>query len=330
VRALLSTSSGWNCGDDWIRDGLLHALRLRPDVDTIWWNRGWGVDWSFANSPGVNLPLIDYVIMAGTPEWIDQNEAVYRYALANDIPIALLGVGRDGCRKDHHDDMMQAVADSGLVEVAIVRDETARDLLAGYGIDSQVMCDPAMFKPPVVPPGGDEVVVGWRGLNAMTPDERHPGPNDAKLDDVLWRTWVSDEGRKKRVIVHDNREVAGAEALFHIARYSSDHDQIFRLYGDCGRYVGARIHGFVAALIHGGSAHLVYNNRKAVVAETVIKRLWLEDSAAVTYLKEVDRVPDLKLVPPVDIWRRIRREEQLFRTVCHGAPGLSRIMEGGR
>jgi len=331
MRVLLSTTNGWNAGDDWIREGLLRALRFRSDVDTVWWNRGWGIERTYANAPGVNLPLVDYVIMVGTPEWVDQNEILYDYAVKNDIPIALLGVGRNGCyRKDRHAAMMGRVAASGLVEVAIARDKIAHKLLRRFGIPSQVMCDPAMFKTPVTPPGGPYTVCGWRTLLEMEPGRPAPFGKAGPLEYALMAAWERSDPAARRMVVHDNREIIPAEGLFGRVRYSSDHAELFRLYAGCGRYVGARIHGFVAALIHGAPAHLIYNNDKAVVADTIIDRLGLAGSAAVTYLRQTKEVPDLDLVAPVDIWGRIRSEMRLFRAAALGAPRLAKMMEDGR
>ena len=63
---LLSTSSLWNCGDDFIREGVMELMQFRPDVRILWWNRGYGITDTYANDLRINLPHVDYVILAGT------------------------------------------------------------------------------------------------------------------------------------------------------------------------------------------------------------------------------------------------------------------------
>lgn len=334
-RVLISTTSGWNAGDDWIRDGLLRAIQLREEISTIWWNRGWGIAQTHGNAPGVNLPLADYVIMAGTPEWIDRTTAVYRHCLDTDTRIALLGIGKTGgYREEKHGELMRAVVDAGLIEIAIVRDQIAQRTLAKLGVDSQVMCDPAMFHPPSVP-GGDRLIIGWRGLGPITwGDPYEFSDQDRRLTFHLTGEWDRAAGKDRIVTVHDNREMAAASELFgkkHV-RYSSDYRELMHHYWRCGHYVGARIHGFVGALIHGASAHLIYHSNKAVCAQVIVDRLGLEESAAVTILEEgnASRIERPNLKKPTDIWSKIDKERRLFRRACLQAPGLSQLMEVNR
>jgi len=63
---LLGTTSLWNCGDDFIREGVLELLQLKSGVRTLWWNRGYGIKNAYANDLDTNLPLIDYFIAAST------------------------------------------------------------------------------------------------------------------------------------------------------------------------------------------------------------------------------------------------------------------------
>ena len=90
---LISTSSLWNCGDDFIREGVMETLDVRDDVRTLWWNRGFGIGESYANDLKLNLSHADYVVIAGTPKWIFNNERIYQHCLQKKIPLALIGVG---------------------------------------------------------------------------------------------------------------------------------------------------------------------------------------------------------------------------------------------
>lgn len=339
---LVSTTAGWNCGDDWIRVGLLRALELRPDVDVIYWNRGWGIDRTYANAPRVNLPLTDYVIVAGSPEWVENTEPVYEYCTATDTPVALLGVGKTGgYDADRHGALMDGLVSRGLLDAAIARDPIAAETLARIGVpDVPVLCDPAVFYPPSVP-GGDLAVVGWRGFGNGRPlvpyvPDRLDGVSgvDALPSTYFRETWKTWEERRRIVTVHDNREIAAARSLFgrDAVRYRTDPAAMMRLYERCGAYVGGRIHGFVASVIHGGTAHLVYRNQKARCADILVSRLGLEGSAAVTILRddETDPIVAPELVRPSGdgVWRAIRRELRVFRRTCRAAsPRLAALMK---
>lgn len=331
---LLSTSTCWNAGDDWIRRGLLTVLDLRREVRQLWWNRGWGIEDSYANSLNVNLPETDYVIMAGTPEWVDQNEALYRHCLRHDKPMALLGVGRTGGYVRHrHEDLMRRVSESGLVEVAVARDTIALDLLERLEIEASVLCDPAVFIPVRQPQDPGTFIAGYRGWGAMestvTYQRRNGGPAQ-RIDQHLEDVWASTEG-PKIAVVHDNREMEAARQLFGARNvfYSSDERQLLDWYSLGNAYVGGRIHGFVAALAHGASAHLIYHTDKAVCAETIIERLGLEGHAAVSFVltdKKPLVVPELTRPGRPKIRQALNEEAEEWKRVCRTAPNLSQLM----
>ena len=326
---LLSTSTCWNCGDDWIREGLLRVLGLRPDVRVLWYNRGWGVRGVFANSLEINLPLADMVIMAGTPEWIARNEPLYGHCLKHSVPMALLGVGMSGgYDKERHGRLMHKVAAAGLVEVAIARDGSAASHLTQFGIQNTALCDPGIFHQPAGE-GGNLNVVCWRGLGLGDSPDRYELQNNA-LDQALFTAYEAME-KPKRVTVHDNREVKAAERLFGAGQvfYSSNPADLFQLYSGCRYFVGARIHGFVAALLHGAAGHLIYPSKKAQAVETVIRRLALEGHARVTLLDpETAPEPDLTLKPiGFDVAQeRIAGEAAAFRERCLKGKRLAELM----
>jgi polysaccharide pyruvyl transferase WcaK-like protein len=330
---LLSTSTAWNAGDDWIRDGLLNVLSFQEEVSVLHWNRGWGIEDSFANSLNVNLPHTDYVIMAGTPEWIDRNEALYRHCLHHDKPIALLGVGKfGGYIPSRHSDLMRRVAESGLVEIAIARDEMAKGLLGDFGIEAGLLCDPAVFITPKAEPGeGNSLILGYRGWGKVPSgtvpyEQRDSGPA-RRTDIFLIDQWASWKDSRRKVTVHDNREIKAASNLFggRNVLYDSDHNRLLTHYSRASHYVGCRIHGFVASLIHGASAHLIYHTNKAVCAQVIIDRLGLEDSAQVTHLtKDLNAIElrQLEQPDPEYLREKIEEERLAYLTMLEDAPML--------
>jgi len=330
---LLSTSSLWNCGDDWIREGLLRCLNLKPDVRTLWWNRGWGIRSMFANSLKVNLELSDYIIMAGTPEWIDRNEAIYRHCMSAQKPIALLGVGRTGgFLNDEHSTLMAAVARAGIVDIAITRDNIAPRYLDAWGIDSVTMCDPALFCKPL---GGDRDlnIIGYRGMGLGPNDgNRHhvlrDGGPSKQLDDAMVAAFEAMDGPKV-VTVHDNREIRAAEELFgpEYVYCSSDYRDMYQLYSRCRYYIGTRIHGFVPSVVHGAAAQLIYPTDKAETMDVAIERLGLEGHATVQIMGRDEIAPNLDMEPMGDsVTERLDAERELFRERCMAVDWLKDLM----
>jgi len=323
-RVLISTSSLWNCGDEFIRNGVMNLLNLKPDVSTIWWNRAKGVRSAFANNLKLNIQHCDYFVVAGTPVWIERIEYIYRYCLKNSIPIALIGVGsRGGIWNFRQKDLLRKLSRSGLVEVCMVRDTDALAVLKKYGFDdATLILDPAFFVRPLTS-HGNVSVLGWRDYKV---------PEKVRLKDYAKRTVERITGNHKEIVsftewydrfmqdifhrlpdpklivVHDNREIQRAEELFgkeHVF-YSTDYREIFRAYSDAARYIGSRIHGAVPSFIQGACVNLLYLTDKAHVIENsgeiLSKHLTrIEDSMKVIYTKGqdvsfpkdfVDKVPD--------------------------------------
>lgn len=335
---LLSTSACWNCGDDWIREGLLHALQLRPDVRQLWWNRGYGIGNEYQNSLAVNLPLVDYVIMAGTPEWIDKNEDVIRWCIRKKIRMAFLGIGRTGGYiPKRHRKLVRKLVGSGLVEIAIPRDKIAYELLKQMGFHPrQPLADPGLFNPPlqVLPRGEiaqqdlrDLSIVCWRGIGSPSAVESYEltdTGNRRRMNSALLEAY-QELPEPKIVVVHENREVAPAEELFgEKVFFSSDPQELFRVYSRCRYFVGTRIHGWVAAAIHGAPGYLLYPSPKAAAVETIMERMGWQESGVVEYLADGKFEPVLDLKPPDT--RAIGNEQMIFRSQCLLAPGLRELM----
>lgn len=287
---LVSTSSLWNCGDDFIRRGLFDLMKLRPLVPTIWWNRAYGVAPTFANDLRVNLPATDYILIAGTPEWVDRNEELYRYSLRHDVPISLVGVGLRGCiRLASQRRLLERVAESGLVEVCLARDRVALGFLRDCGFkDVGMTLDPAFFMQPLSTERTHNILC-WRDIARRGPRPlgrplpwlhwmsrgKRRSKRMALMYNRLMREVFSSMAEPKIVTVHDNREISIAEQLFGPERvfYSTDYRELLKVYSTAMSYVGSRIHGAIAAAIHGAHCHLIYASMKAGVVQNSVELL---------------------------------------------------------
>ena len=298
---LLSTSSLWNCGDDFIREGLLELLNSKSDIRILWWNRGYGISRSYANDLKINLPLTDYFIMAGTPQWIFRNEIIYKYCIKKGIPMSIIGVGTRGLLNKAHYRLMKLVANSGLCEIAFARDETALNTLKEFGFgNAELMLDPAFFMKPLNMTGKINIL-GWRHQFGCDYDPTLPYSHPLKFLRMQQIRWIKRKERKKKrgeynkyminifvsmpepkkIIIHDNREIKEAGNIFgkDYIFYSSDYREIFSRYASAKTYIGSRLHGAIPAMIHGASVHLVYSDTrwKALEAGNSILSQYIEN-----------------------------------------------------
>jgi polysaccharide pyruvyl transferase WcaK-like protein len=353
---LLSTSSLWNCGDDFIREGLLELLGLRANVRVLWWNRGHGISSRFANALKTNLPLIDYFIMAGTPEWVYKNENIYEYCLKHSIPLSIIGVGTIGLFCNRHYKLMKQVARSGLCELALARDEAALNSLRGLGFaNAELMLDPAFFVKPL-PIAGKVSIIGWRHQfgNNSNPEILYSHPHKfLRIKQIEWATrakrrqmrdeydrymkseFVSKQ-KPKQVVVHDNREIEEAENVFgreHVF-YSSDYRDIFKCYASAKSYTGSRLHGAIPALIHGASVNLIYSDGRRAALETAKSILsqhidTIDEHIHITVCGKNDISPIDRMLKPIgkeNMRLAITKEKEKIRSRLKSQKSLSRFM----
>jgi polysaccharide pyruvyl transferase WcaK-like protein len=359
---LLSTSSLWNCGDDFIRLGLLELLQLRPDVGVIWWNQGYGIRNAYANDLDLNLSLMDYFVVAGKPQWIYKNEKIYRYCLDNQIPLSIVGVGTRNVQSNSQVKLMKDVANSGLCEAAFARDKYALAALKDFGFENaRLILDPAFFMQPldIDPEKASLNILGWREQFRVNYDPgfffRFPlkfilgqirtiqtSGRTSKLRqeyDELMLGIFSSMPEPKLVIVHDNREVSKAENMFgsEYVFYSTEYWDIFKKYARTHRYIGSRIHGATPSLIHGASVSLIYTNKKAQVLENAKAILSnygrdIIDEIDVRYFGEesidLESIVERFVHPSSNemLQEAIRCEKQELRSVLLETPILSQFM----
>ncbi len=358
---LFSTSSLWNCGDDFIRDGVTELLQLKDDVRVLWWNRGFGMTPTFANSLRTNLPLMDYFLVAGTPKWVYNNEKIYLYCLKHAVPLSLIGVGTRDIINNRQLKLMKRVAGSSLCELALARDHIAyRTLKDELGFKNvELILDPCFFKQPCQFTSTEKQhILGWReqfGLLYGDPllPVRHPlyvasavlkkmfGNIGQRLNRTAYDQCFKEIYRKlptpKLVVVHDNREVSKAERLFGKDQvyYASDYHDMFNMFARAKTYTGSRIHGAIPAIIHGASIRLVYTNSKAVLLKDstdILSKYY----PSVTKHIHVDIVGDVQsLAVDIDdsatmdldsLRKGIGEEKKRVRNILKNAPILSQYM----
>ena len=352
---LISTSSLWNCGDEFIRNGVLNLLNLKPDVRTIWWNRANEVRCAFANDLKLNIRHCDYFIVAGTPSWINSTEYIYRYCLKNNIPIAIIGAGtRGGIWNFRQKGLLRKLSKSGLVEVCMVRDEFALNTLREYGFDNATLIlDPAFFVTPLAVDNRVNIL-GWRDYTipekeklrdyAKRAIERMSGSHREIRSFAAWYDRFMQEvfhqlPSPKLVVVHSNREIEKAEELFgeEYVFYSTDYREIFRVYSAAKRYIGSRIHGAIPSFIHGACVNVLYLADKARVIENSAEILSKYVSGIANNIK-VLYIKDRNISFPKDfvgaeapdrnaIHSALEQEKKNIRKILTQAKELSKFIE---
>jgi polysaccharide pyruvyl transferase len=351
---LLSTSNLWNCGDDFIREGLLELLQLKPDVRVLWWNRGYGIGKRYANDLKVNLPLVDYFIVAGTPQWVLKNEEVYRYCLKKKIPLSIIGVGTRSAISKPHVELMQKVAASGLCEIALARDPIAYQSLIEFGFeDVDLMLDPAFFMRPLINNNKLNILC-WRYQYSYDFDpylllhyphkllrlqqirwlDRRKSSKLRQLYDACMVETFANMPEPKIVIVHDNREINIAEKLFGVSNvfYATDYRDIFKRYSTAKAFVGSRLHGAIPAIIHGASTRLIYTESRAQALEVAIDILGshvnnIDQSIKVTYWDEGKVIDmNLKSFEKDEIKTSIEKAKAKIRNILITQPILHGLM----
>lgn len=351
---LLSTSSLWNCGDDFIREGILVLLQFKPDVRILWWNRGYGVAATYANDLNTNLPLMDYFILAGTPQWIYKNERIYQYCLKREIPLSMIGVGTRNAFSNAHCKLMRRVAESGLCEVALARDNIALQTFREFGFQNvRLILDPCFFKRPLDKEKTMNIL-GWRKQFTFDNDptflfqyphkviymwlvnkvlRRQIWSRRKENYDKLMVQIFSIMPQPKMVIIHDNHEIQEAQELFgpKYVFYSSDYREIFKRYAMARSYVGSRIHGAIPSLIHQAPVHLIYTDKKASVIESAVDILssYIKDihkGVKLSYFAE-EEISSLQFLEnPIDselMDVAISREKESIRSILKSQRVLS-------
>ena len=108
MNILISITTNWNCGDDFIRFGVKNILKqFFPNANYIHYDRNpnnmvdypdnqtlkHGLRGNFMNNP-IDWSVIDLVVLAGTPEWLHHPlEPIYDGLMKHPVSLWAIGVG---------------------------------------------------------------------------------------------------------------------------------------------------------------------------------------------------------------------------------------------
>ena len=265
---VVSTTTRWCVGDEYIAEGVLRLLDVGDEPVVFLDNVAFGFDYgqhSASNDkPAYPAGLCSLVssaralVFAGTPAWLSKPLALWREAIRRKTPVWLVGVGMYQGKGDLPTLREAVHMRPGLVPVATVRDDFAAQMLDEAGIQN-VPCfyDPGFHAQHPACKANGRVILGYR--------------HDAAFPPSMWLALAERfRNRIEAIVVHQPHEIEPARALFGTEPfYHSDYRAYGAVYARANVYVGARLHGAVAALAGGAEAHVIYVARKMAM----LKRL---------------------------------------------------------
>lgn len=280
IRIIFSSTRGWNPGDEFILIGIRNLLdNLGIDYAEILYNRHPAVRTSssfgdrvirntsfiFAQKPDMqinqhrhgkrirhfdnsffptNFKVADFVIFAGTPEWAGKrNSALYRYALAQKIPGAFLGVGLKNVLGKTEREYIEKY-----IELITTRDDEAQNQLNKFGAIRGVC--PALFCADDAKPITDVKQMGivFQGTKVWA------NSISKNVFSALIPVYRELLARGAKIICHHFADVIEAMENFGESApiiYSSDTEQLVRFYRDFDIVIGTRLHGIGASASFG-------------------------------------------------------------------------------
>jgi len=268
MNLVLSTTVGWNIGDQFIFMGVRELLRsawgtfsvVIHDRNPVKLMSG-GVE----SHKVIACGWADALVIAGSPGWTTECAEIYRTALDHKVPIYLIGIGAGAPLESLADevagnpDIVEALHEAALV---ICRDEVVRDVVGRHREDHHLLACPASYSPhPLGTPVGP---VG--ALIALGP--HYEGD------------WGAD-----RTMAH---QIADLERSEGKAFYSEDPQNYLARYAGASHVTSSRLHASVVCRAMG----------------VPVTNLWPDDDfRCATAWSVIESLPDSR----PDYWRLLAR-----------------------
>jgi len=284
---IINTSTGWNMGDDLIREGVVELLGLRGAtmlfIDRHILKGGKRIHQESKMLPSVEemAEQASLLVVAGTPEWCGGGVApLYAACAKRSVPTYIVGVGRTGSPG-------QLLRLKDNIAKATARDDAALEFIRKQGIECERFLDPAFYAPRPKCEKQVDLVVCYRAAGGN-------GVYSSQLDDY-WRRFA-DMHKPDIVTVHEPQEISRARAIFGKEKvfFSSEWHAFMPIYVSAKRVFSGRIHGAVPSLASGATTWIVYDRPKVECLSTVAAI----EGSALTMLSYGDEIPEA--LPEVD------------------------------
>lgn len=260
---VVSTTTGWNVGDDIIRQGVFNLMGINPATESVvYYDRcvvgKVGHHPIFLADKKYNAPSLDGLmteakglILAGTPEWANFQQPLWNKAKEYNVPIHVVGVGLE---------QMPALDVS--LKTCTCRDRLAKEYLERFSHEPKMFLDPAFHANYPEPKEEIDIVLNYRANGG--------NGNYGEENDRFWvKLYEKFRDRIEMVTAHEYGEYLRAKRLFPDVDvfYSSEAIGFQQVYANAKHYIGGRIHGCVQAVATGATASLIYGNPQAPTFE---------------------------------------------------------------
>jgi hypothetical protein len=249
LNILISTTTHWNPGDDFIREGIFNLLPELRRHNVQYHDRSPRVPEKHFER---NAAWCDLYIHAGTPDWLHKHDAEYRLLQELDKPYAFIGVGNPGGnqRFELYKNWLVPTLTSPLCLAVIVRDPSTSAVLTEWGIPHEHLPCPAYFLFPEEYPYPFRcslIGLGCYGFN----QGNHLPNSEAEAYFSFFRRLETDllkRGEQVVCICHTHEEYLAVRKILQSPCFLSDRwEDYLPVYASLKCYVGSRVHGAIAA-----------------------------------------------------------------------------------
>ena len=256
MNILLCTTVQWNCGDEFIRNGIIKIIKkVFGKCNLIIQNRNPDIaPKNFIKVPQFdnsikeikfNYSYIDLVIFCGTPEWQNSRcKKVYDLILENKIPCAFIGIG-DSIKSFALPEQYKVVLNKSLK--IICRQSTTSQDFKKIGIFSEVLPCPSILSSPYRKIINKVRKIGLVLQNTEGTQYQCVDTKTFNFQVELYKKIYELYNKKYefKIIVHYIDEIYVAKQIFkniEIA-YSFDQKDYYSIYDDCDFIISPRVHG---------------------------------------------------------------------------------------
>ncbi|MGA2195127.1 MAG: polysaccharide pyruvyl transferase family protein [Bryobacteraceae bacterium] len=258
LNILCSSTRQWNPGDEWIALGirrLFRTLYAERVVNWILYDRSpdcflepWGKSRRrpdlLGNSyqPGEELPAVDLVVMAGTPEWLGPHvEPLARIRHTSAAPVFYLGIDYPSTELPCSPDDLRMLSGA----LIVTRGGTARRALQALGIQAHMLPCPALFAAPLEYPARALKSIGIVLQSDRVQNQAVSAGLKARMLGML--PLLQPRFSVKIVCNYIDEYLEFRSSLDCPVCYSYDSGEYFRLLSDCDLVISTRLHSALIA-----------------------------------------------------------------------------------
>ncbi len=258
LQILCASTRQWNPGDEWIARGVRHLFRtLYPDRALNWilydrspdcfvepWAASARRPCLMGNSyqPAAELPPVDLVVIAGTPEWLGPHLAALARALqASPAPVFYLGIDYPTA------ELPCTPEDLGMLARALIvtRGRIAMEALQSLGFSARMMPCPALFSAPYEYPARTLKTLAIVLQSDRVPNQSVPPELKARMLHLL--PLLQSRFAVKIVCNYIDEFREFSSSLDCPVNYSYDSDEYYRILSGCDMVISTRLHSALIA-----------------------------------------------------------------------------------